>query len=464
MTETKKVLFCNFDSNITNAPTKNNLSIKHILNLSTDGGIIRPFYKQENIFKVLLTEEEYETYQLSFAGLEYTSHKIIPFEYIDLVTKKPVLRILIVDSENCLKEYEPANGTLLDYEIYFNSIPQSVLHNNELYLFDNALNIYSFTDNLKPTMLTNTIKVCYVKFYKELIYFRVEGNSNTIFVAQNKSFADLVKEDTLPAETLVIDENYGAFQDVLICDNYVYIVQDYGIAKIEKYKDETIFTYFKSDSKICDETAKSINDYIAFFSTGGICRFDGNRITVICETLFNSLGDSAVAEVFNNKYYLATNLNHQGVANNVLIEIDISKQSANIMSSSSGEVVELVAVQLWSKYLLQVMSKNLNARNTTAVINQNTNSYGATKTVEFNKLYLDTMLVKQIQNIFIDVDGEVTFEITSNFGDKIAHTSTGSFNLSNLFLRGVYFNLKIYSLSNFTVDSIYIEYTGVNNA
>lgn len=459
MTETKKALFCNFDSSITNAPTKNNLTIKHILNLSADGGIIKPFYKQENLFKVLLTEEEYERYQLSFAGLEYTSHKIIPFEYIDEVTKKPVLRILIVDGENCLKEYEPSSGTVFNYEIFFNSIPQNVMHNNELYLFDDALNVYSFKGNSKPTMLTNPLKVCYVKFYKELIYFKVEGNSNTIFVAKNKSFSDLIKEDALPAETLVIDENYGAFQDVLICDNYVYIVQDYGIAKIEKSKDETIFTYFKTDCKICYGTAKSINDYIVFFSSGGISKFDGNRITLICETLFNRLGDSAVAEVFNNKYYLASTLNHQGIANNVLIEIDISKQTANIMES--GDVVELVAVQLWSKYLLQVVSKNLNARNTTAVINQNTNSYGTTKIVEFNKLYLDTTSVKQIQNIFVDVDGEATIEITSNFGDKITHTSTGSFSLSNLFLRGVYFNLEIYSLSNFTIDSIYIEYTGV---
>ena len=458
MSDMKKILFSNFENKLFGGVSKNELSIKYASNATAKAHVLEPYSITANFMQTLLTDDEYEKYLSTYYGLESTNKRFIPYQYFDSSSAEIKTRIVLIDNQNCIQEYIPSSPTLTSYETYLSDSFYVVHDNSNVYIFDGA-SVHIFRNGERPTRYDNSLKVSFVKFYKDKCYFVTNDNPNKIFVSSETDLSKIVK-GTLPTETLDFDTRYGTFQDLLICDDCFYIIQDFGIAKIQIKKDETLFSYFKTNARIIKNTAKTVSKYIVFLSSAGLVRFDGNRLVLICDNVISKCTKFGVAESFNNKYYLATQIKLETTINNVLLEIDVDSENTHIFEV--GNICELYSIEALDKYFLQAVKSGQSSNETIAIASEKVDT-DHIKLIEFNNCYLDSSDIKSINKIRLVAGGRFSFSVTSNTGDKFSYSGTGPFVFDNIGLSGHYFSIKISSMYSFKIESIYIEYMQVEH-
>jgi len=458
MSDIKRLLFCDFKPDIKNQFSKNSLICNNFYNVSFSNGIIDSNLNTCDFMKNFLNETQYENFTNQYGSLYANISQFIPYQYFD-ESGNLKLKMFAIDKNNSINEYDADECKLTNLNTVLSNKPKIVYHNDSVYLLDGTSTVYIISNSQNLAFYENTKKVSYVKFYRNQTYYMLSDNPNTIYIATDVDFEKLLT--TEPAtETLSIDVNYGSFQDLIICDDYIYIIQDYGIAKIQKSKDETYFTYFKTHTKIISGTAKSINNLILFYSTSGLYKFDGNKITPLFVDLFNKCNKQGIAETFNNKYYLATQMNANNELIDCLIEIDIINDVYVVFLV--GKVCSLESVVLKNIYSLIITTCDDGFYNSLS-IGSSSGDFACKKYVEFNPVFLDSHDEKSIVKLNIFAEGEFRFEIISNNGDSVSYNISNKFSASNISLFGQYFKFEISSISNFKIYSIYLEYQTINN-
>lgn len=458
MSDIKRLLFSDFKPDIKNQFSKNTLDCNNSYNVSLSNGIIDSNLNICDFMKNFLTESQYENFKNKYSSLYVNILRFIPYQYVD-ESGNLKLRIFAIDKNNSINEYLIDEGNLVNFDTVLLNQPTVVYHNDSVYILDGTSTVYVISNSQNLSFYQNTKKVSYVKFYRNQTYYMLSDKPNIIYIATDVEFEKLLTSE--PAtETLNIDVNFGFFQDLLICDDYIYIVQDYGIAKIQKTKDETFFTYFKTHTKIINKTAKSINNLILFYSSSGLYKFDGNKITPLYINLFNNCNKQGIAETFNNKYYLATQMNTNKETISCLIEIDVTDNTYVIFSV--GKVCLLETVELKDFYSLIITTCDDGFFNSLS-ITENAGNYTCDRYIEFNPIYLDNYDEKSIIKLNIFGEGDFRVKIISNNGDSISYSVSSKFSANNISLFGQYFKIEISSISNFKIYSIYLEYKTIND-
>ncbi len=458
MSDIKRLLFCDFKPDIKNQFSKNSLVCNNFYNISLSNGTIDSNLNTCDLMKTFLTESQYENFTKLYGSLYANISRFIPYQYVD-ESGSLKLRIFAIDKNNSINEYNADESNLINFNTTLSGNPKIVYHNNSVYILDGTSTIYVVSGPQNLAFYQNTKKISYVKFYRDKTYYMLSDKPNTIYVATDIEFEKLLTSDP-PNESLLIDINYGNFQDVLICDDYIYIIQDYGIAKIQKTKDETYFTYFKTHTKIITGTAKSVNNLILFYSAAGLYKFDGNKITPLFVDLFNLCNKQGIAETFNNKYYLSTQMYTNKETINCLIEINLFNDTYVIFSI--GKVCLLETVELHDFYNLIITTCDDGFFNSLSM-GSKFNNHTCKKYVEFNPVFLDNYDEKSIVKLNIFAEGEFRFKIISNNGDSISYNVSNSFSANNISLFGQHFKIEISSISNFKIYSIYLEYKTINH-
>ncbi|MCK9574971.1 MAG: hypothetical protein WCX32_02125 [Clostridia bacterium] len=141
----------------------------------------------------------------------------------------------------------------------------------------------------------------------------------------------------------------GPLNKVISFLDYVYVIRDFGIARITAYAEQTDFAVtqlFVTSGKIFDKTACVCGDRIMFFAQDGLYSFNGlttKKINTGLENFFISTkNEKSFGAYHNGKYYLACYLEYgdgkvigceqtSGYYNNSLIEFDIDENTYTII-------------------------------------------------------------------------------------------------------------------------------------
>lgn len=175
------------------------------------------------------------------------------------------------------------------------------------------------------------------------------GLDRLFIVTDERPYSVLYSDDTDPTNwTMSADDageinfadNMGKVVKVFSLDNYIFVIRQFGIIKIYGGKNGSDFTLsriFNSTGEIFDGTAEISGDYIVFYSTEGLHKFDGlstKRIFCGLDDVVDKTSDMfAICQ--NNKYYLVANAYGENQTRSLFI-LDLEHQFASSVVSADS--------------------------------------------------------------------------------------------------------------------------------
>lgn len=150
-------------------------------------------------------------------------------------------------------------------------------------------------------------------------------------------------------EEIKFDDERGKLNKVILLNDYVYVIRDFGISRISVYSTSGNFDIsqlYQSDSYIFPGTIASSGDKIYFLEGSGIFAFNGSstsKINLDCDELLkNADKRNASAVCFEGKYYLSCRYDFNDgqtvgcesnpkCVNNLLLVLDLVSKKVNVL-------------------------------------------------------------------------------------------------------------------------------------
>lgn len=144
---------------------------------------------------------------------------------------------------------------------------------------------------------------------------------------------------------IMLADELGYAKKVVAFNESVYVFREYGISKISFAKNEfTVSQVYISRTQILTNTVSACGNVIMFCTKEGLYSFNGVKVSktdINISAMLTDYNDSAVAESFKNKYYLAIHLDFDddetiqcesgSFTNNALLVVDILDYSYQIV-------------------------------------------------------------------------------------------------------------------------------------
>lgn len=144
---------------------------------------------------------------------------------------------------------------------------------------------------------------------------------------------------------ITLEDDLGYARKIVTFDQNVYVFRDYGISKINYYKNNiSVSQVYQSTTKILTNTVSLCGNNIMFMTGEGLYTFNGvkvNQTSVNISNLLTQQNDYAHAATLADKYYLSLRLNFadnkrilceaEEYVNNAVLVVDIKDFSYQII-------------------------------------------------------------------------------------------------------------------------------------
>ena len=447
----KYFLFSNFNEPITNyAINKNNLNINDIYNLTTENNVIEPVSNFSNFFKVYFDKTSYNTLTLNNANIIKSIQHVFVYTYYNTDIDETISRIFILDTNLKLYELNKIDLVFNDLNLTFSSFPTILNLNNKLYIFsNNDLSIMIENDNYPLTISSYPNIVSIINFQNYTI-FAINEDKFSVYITDK---TDLINLDSNVAiyQKIELSHNLGKIQKILIYKNSVYIVQQYGIAKVSISSNEiAINTTCSIQSSIHSNTITLLDDYVVFLTTSGLYLFDGNDIKQIFRQVTKKItGNNFKSVAYNNQYFLMTRFYINNISTSVLLQIDIENNYCTV--HNVGEIYNLYVLQNLLDYNLNIITRAEDDFSVLTLDDKLITQYP--KLVKFNKITFDETAEKVLSDIKIQAIGKYNIIISSE-NESSKFSADGSTHIKNIGLKGQIFEIEIESDKSFMIESI----------
>ena len=246
---------------------------------------------------------------------------------------------------------------------------------------------------------------------------------------------------------------YGEIIDIVVYKNYIYIVQQYGIAKFSIVSNIYRLQYSCAiNSKIIKNTIQTIDDYLIFLTTSGLYIFDGNDTKEMFHEFTTLIKcDEFKSLSYNNNYYLLTKMLIDDILETVILEFNIEKENCNIYNI--GQVNDIYLLKTINNYSLLALTSNNNKYKILRLAKNKL--IDKHKIIRFNKFIINDYEKKTIKKFKISGIGNYNITLTSDL-DEYYLSINGSKSFENLGFTGHVFELTIESDESFMINSIYI--------
>lgn len=171
-----------------------------------------------------------------------------------------------------------------------------------------------------------------------------------------------------------LDNDLGYARKVVVFNESVYVIRDYGISKINYVKkDISISQVFSSNTKIYANTVCACGNSILFMTKDGLYVFNGIKVSKSKIEFLNNLpveNDGAISASLGEKYYLALKMDFcdnkqilcekENCVNNVLIVIDTNDFSCEIIRGVDIKSLLPIKTEMFEKMLVVFNTVNNN--------------------------------------------------------------------------------------------------------
>ena len=250
----------------------------------------------------------------------------------------------------CAFAYGPAE-MFLDTEVTLNAKPSilSYVYNGlETVVMTSPQDPLYTWNGSAPTASEKALHLSSICCHYERLFASSSDEKNRVRFSED--FNILNWEETSQAGGFIelVDER-GHINKVLSFNDYVYILRDYGISRLSAYGDQSEFaiTHLNlSSNKIYANTACLCGDRIIMLTKDGLKYIVGSTLYDFDFKINNIINKDKIsfanACYYDNKYYLAINLNFEDdekigceneidYKNNALLEFDIQSRKLNIL-------------------------------------------------------------------------------------------------------------------------------------
>ncbi len=452
----KNYLFFNFNPVIENKIiNKSDLTIESVYNITLENNIIEPVHDFTDIFELIIDKQNLESFYDENKDIlnQLTDIKFYEFIY----DKNYYERVFVLTQNYKLYEIDKSLNIIVDLNIKFSSEPKTFIRDNKIYfLSKNDILIYfeKFENPVFISSFCNIEKVC---THDKYLYFTTGEEPFKIFSTENQELSN-ISDDLSYFEYFELNSNDGKILEILNFKDNLYIVQQYNITKMTLHSGKfTLHSYCKIESRIFENTISQIDDYILIYTTSGLYIFDGNDFKQIFSNITKKICNNQNQAVsFNNKYYLTTKLLINDKIESVLLEFNLENNICNIYKI--GKIKNIYVSKTISEYNLFI---NVEENNNSMLLfyNNNYNSINK-KYIKFNKMTFDDTFVKTLNSIKFICNGKFYINIGSDISN-IQLSSTNYTRMSNLGLRGSYFQIEIFGDEQFFIESFLIEISNV---
>lgn len=422
------------------------LVVDDLFNINLDNDFIESEYSNVNLFDYFYNETESNTIKLNNKDIIEKSLIITPYEFFDEIENIKTTRLFLLDISNQLFELNK-DTALFEFKHSFSTKPRLIFSKNCLYYFDSN-NTALVIENKNLPSVENIPHINSFTNDKTYLYFTVEDIPNKVFITELCELKNLSNhlEQYTTLSTTVED---GAVYKVLNLKNKIYIFTQYSILKLEENQ---LLKQNNFDLLIYKNSIKQIDDYIIFYSSDGLYLFDTIDINQVFDNCLN-IDKNADFLYFNHKLYILSS-NFE----NVVFKINLNNTSISKLKFQN--LSSFYKIKNYSSYCLSIKNNNqLEILNTPTISTEQ--NYPEQKII-FKPTFFNSNSLKQINNVFINSDGEFQLKVISDIANTTLNFSNSTKFISTA-INGNYFIFEIFSKSKFSIKSILVNFVEIGD-
>lgn len=282
--------------------------------------------------------------------------KIWHYKYFDQELGKPFHELVMYCEDGSLRTCVFRANTplcgVLEEEAMSSSVPNAINYrlNSEDYLIFTSQTdgMWTYRQDMAMKKIEDSPYIISMCLHYERLFAVVGGERNRLAYSANLDPTDW-SEDLSSGGFIEMQDERGGLSSVISYNDYVYVFRDFGVARVSAYGDQQEFSVsqlFISSVKLYGNTVTLCGNKVLLLARDGIHVFDGystKKLNLGIDSLFNGVeNDHASGLYYNNKFYLACNLNFNdgervgceafegGYINNALLELDLTTNQLSI--------------------------------------------------------------------------------------------------------------------------------------
>lgn len=449
----KNYNFTNFDCKFKNlCVEKKDLTIENFYNISVNNGKIQSVSGFENFYKSIFPVDLYELFFANYSQI--INDTIYITDYIDISRNNKSYYFILNKELKLYKLVISENDFILtNTKIEFNTEPEIYKDNGNLYFYAEGDKFIYYNSSIFIT-ISDFAEIYTICNFEDKTFFVSKNDKYHIYYDKKCNIEDF-GDNLAIYDCISVNSNDGEIIKLIKLKNYLYVVQQYAISRVIIQDDEYYLSsncYIKS--QILDNSIGELNDYFVFLSSAGLFIFDGNEV----KEIFSSVTENFVINkklktlVFNNNFYVLTEMKINEDLKNVIFEFDINNENFKIYLVEN--LYNFYILKSSQKYELMIVLKNSDDFEILK-LNKNSSIKG-NRFLKFNKICFDDNISKSIVGIKTISDGNFCVKISNENGEKIFNVS-GQLDISSFGLGGYSFDIEISSDEDFVIYSLLLK-------
>lgn len=344
------------------------------MNTETDEGIL-PYKYAKNCYNFTVKNGALKNgIGFSLLKLPKTSTNLSDEREIQTLSSDDIKAVWVFryfDQENNVPDYKilyyTTNGKIMRFDVFSNfpyvfdlasvlypqSVPNAVnykLNGKDYMIFSSKTDgMWIYTEGESAQQIENGPSIVSMCLHYERLFAIIEnGEHNRLGFSASLDPTNF-NQSLSEGGFIDMQDERGALNRVVSFNDYVYVFRDFGVSRVSAYGDQTNFSVsqlFVSSAKIYGNSVYVCGDKILLLTRDGIMSFDGYTTTKLnlgIEKLLQGVTNENCSSLYyNNKYYLALNLNFDdgekvgcenykdGYINNAILELDLKTGDVNI--------------------------------------------------------------------------------------------------------------------------------------
>ncbi|MBQ3503043.1 MAG: hypothetical protein IJA72_05235, partial [Clostridia bacterium] len=447
--ETKKISVNDFSTlNLSEKNSASNLEGVKIYNFNCANGSLQKGLGVRNLNVYMGNDANSETYELDYQsiGLEYIN-KVMYFKQYFPSSGNTAHRLLIHGSDNKLYIYQMYSGLNMinwTYQLSFETTPVVLEYKKDgldSILISASDKLIVWSTGRTPYELTNVPTITSMCIHNDVLYCTIAGETDKIWYTQNLNPESVGTESDTTKYLLLSDER-GACRKVVTFKENVYIFRDYGISRLNDYKDTPTYNQiYLSDTKIYANTIAVCGEYIVFITRDGIYKFNGasvSKVNALPENILGSINEYAVSTNLQDKYYLALRIDfdddvivgcekEEDAKNNALIKLDLQNNSFQIMRGV--DIKDMLALKAGFEEKI-IVTFNSGNKDKIGEITDDGSCFNdiLPKYYESNYVMQEDLESVTIRNIVLDASADIDLKIITEQGQYMFKTYCNGIN------------------------------------